>query len=147
MIRTKLLSWLSILIYTCTFFLASLTVWIPPAQADQCVFIFFCTKTRSSFKSKGGVRRGPCAEEIASLTAFVPNGKLESTVEDYPTFWFYIPGKTAIKSAKFALLDDQKHLVQKPIYVQLPKAQNMIASLTLPNTGMALKRIPSGTIQ
>jgi Domain of Unknown Function (DUF928) len=151
MIWTKLLSWISIFVYTFTFFLASFTVWMPPAQAD-CVFIFFCSPEKSSFRSKGGVGRGPCAgEEIGSLIALAPERKpklinasgenVGSTVEDYPTFYFYLPPyPSSVKSAKFALLDENRNLVQEPVYAQLPQAlEGTIVKLTMPNKGKVLK--------
>jgi Domain of Unknown Function (DUF928) len=151
MIRTKLLSWISIVVYTFTFFLAGFTMWVPPAQAD-CIFIIFCSPKKSSFRSKGGVRRGPCAaEEIGSLIALAPERKPEltiasgekvgSTVQAYPTFWFYLPPHhPSITSAKFVLLDENRHLVHDPIYAQLPHASaGVIAGLTLPSNGKALE--------
>ncbi|BAY73435.1 hypothetical protein NIES23_62630 (plasmid) [Trichormus variabilis NIES-23] len=154
MIFTKLFSWLSVIVYSVTFFLSSFAMWVPPAQAD-CFFIFFCSYSKkSSFMSKGGVRRGPCATgELASLIALAPDIKLKSdsastqevgeTVEDHPTFWFYLPPyPSSIKSAKFVLLDENRHLVQEPIYTQLPNlSQNsgIIAGLTLPSREKALE--------
>jgi Domain of Unknown Function (DUF928) len=151
MIRTKLFSWISILVYTITFFLTSFTIWVPPAQAD-CFFIFFCSPNKSSFRSKGGVRRGPCAaEEMGSLIALASDSKLKSTlasekkmgstIEAYPTFWFYLPPyPSSIKSAKFVLLDENRHLVQDPIYARLSQAsKGVIAGLTLPSNGKALE--------
>jgi hypothetical protein len=139
-IRTQLLTWFSILVYTLTFCLTSFTLWVPPAHAD-CFFIIFCSSSKSSFRSKGGVKRGPCAEEL-DLLALAPERKLESTVESYPTFWFYVPPyKPSIGLAKFVLLDENNHLVRDPIYAQLPqtlpesqsaKALGTIAGLTLP---------------
>lgn len=162
MIRTKLLSWVSIVVYSLTFFLTSFAVWIPPARAD-CVFIIFCSPRKSSFRSKGGVRRGPCAGEDASLTALAPERKLKSTVdssaiegypttvEEHPTFWFYLhlsDYQSSIKSAKFVLLDEAKHIVQGPIYasfsdaiekVSASKSLDVIASLTIPATEKPLE--------
>lgn len=110
--------------------------------------------------SKGGVRRGPCAaEELASLIALAPDTKLKSdpistekvgeTVEGYPTFWFYLPPyDSSIKSAKFVLLDENRHLVQAPIYAEVPQASEksqvsknpgIIAGLTLPSKEKALE--------
>lgn len=147
-IRTKLLSWLSTFVYTFTFFLASFIMWMPPAQAD-CYFIIFCSSNKSSFQSKGGVRRGPCAaiKEALSLIALAPEkkpgqpaGGYPTTVQDYPTFWFYLPPyQASIKSAKFVLLDEQNHLVQDPIFVQMPETLPAIAGLTLPSTGKDLE--------
>ncbi|MDZ8066894.1 MAG: DUF928 domain-containing protein [Nostoc sp. DedQUE08] len=161
MILTKLLSWISIVIYTLTFFLSSFAMWVPPVQAADCFFIIFCSYSKkSSFMSKGGVRRGPCAaEELASLIALAPDTKLKSdpistekvgeTVEGYPTFWFYLPPyDSSIKSAKFVLLDENRHLVQAPIYAEVPQASEksqvsknpgIIAGLTLPSKEKALE--------
>ncbi len=145
MIFTKLLSWISIVIYTVTFFLSSLAMWVPPAQAD-CFFIVFCSPSKSSFRSKGGVRRGPCAtaEEFESLIALAPERKLKSdlistekvgqTVQGHPTFWFYVPPYgSSVKSAKFVLLDENRHLVQTPIYAQLPSPSEVDAQLPQPS--------------
>lgn len=162
MIRTKLLSWISVVVYSLTFFLTSFAMWVPPAKAG-CVFLIFCSPNKSSFRSKGGVRRGPCAEEDASLIALAPERKLkltaeESTIEGYPTtvkthptFWFYLhlPGyQSSINSAKFVLLDEAKHIVQGPIYTPLSdvigkvsasKSLDVIAELTIPATEKALE--------
>jgi|GEM_PF-3789697 len=159
MIFTKLLSWISIVIYTVTFFLTSFAMWVPPAQAD-CFLIIFCYSSDSSFGSKGGVKRGPCAaEELGSLIALAPERKpksdlasgekVGSTVEGYPTFWFYLsPYQSSIKSAKFVLLDENRHLVQAPVYAQLPpgsgesqlsKNPGIIAGLTMSSKEKALE--------
>jgi hypothetical protein len=139
---TKLISWLTITIYTVTFFLASLTIWIPPAKAD-CFLIIFCSPQSSH---KGGISRGPCAtKENESLIAFTPKYKYEethareksaSTTKAYPTFWFYLPHyKAPIKEAKFVLLDEQNHMVQNPIFVRFPQTSNgVLAGFTLPTT-------------
>jgi hypothetical protein len=147
---TKLTSWLATIIYTLTFFFTSLTVWVPPAQAD-CFLIFFCSSQRSSFKSKGGVKRGPCTTiNNESLIAFTPDrkhkkvyarGNSASTTKPYPTLWFYLPHyKDSIKEAKLVLLDEQKHLAQNPIFIELPKASNgVLTEVTLPTTGKPLE--------
>jgi hypothetical protein len=147
MIRTKLFSWISLVVCTLTFFLASFAVWMPPAQA-QWWCLGLCGS--DSFGSKGGAKRGPCADE-QSLIALAFDPKLESnlsaekkvgsTVEGYPTFWFYLPPyASSIKSAKFVLLDKNKHLVQDPVYAQLPTvSKGVIAGLTLPSKGKALE--------
>ncbi|XGV96370.1 MAG: DUF928 domain-containing protein [Leptolyngbya sp. BL-A-14] len=156
MIRTKLISWISVFVFTFAFFFTSFTAWVPPAEAG-CIFIFFCSKSKSSFGSKGGVRRGPCAEDFDLValapdrqrkSALAPEQPLEataeaSTVEGYPSFWFYVPHyKPSTISAKFVLLDENNHLVRSPIYTQLPqtssefpqsKTSGVIAELTLPN--------------
>ena len=162
MIRTKLLSWISIVVYSLTFFLSSFAMWVPPAKAD-CVFLIFCSTSKSSFRSKGGVRRGPCAEEGASLTALAPERKLKSaansstikgyptTVKEHPTFWFYLhlpDYQSSMKSAKFVLLDEDKHIVQGPIYTPLSnvlgkvsasKSLDVIAELAIPATEKPLE--------
>ncbi|XHX78770.1 MAG: DUF928 domain-containing protein [Stenomitos frigidus ULC029] len=153
MIPTKLIAWMTIILCSVTFFLTSFVMWVPPADAG-CYFIFFCSSSRSSFRSKGGVRRGPCAAEELGLIALAPERKpkavpastekVGSTVEGYPTFWFYVPPyKPSIKSAtsvKFVLLDESRHMVEDPVYAQLPQASNgVIAGLTLPSKGKALE--------
>ncbi|MGI0484951.1 DUF928 domain-containing protein [Pantanalinema rosaneae CENA516] len=148
---TQLIAWISIFLYSITFFLSSFVTWVPPAEAS-CYFIFFCSNSKSSFRSKGGVRRGPCAtEEFTSIVALAPEKKLKSalgsrkkvasTVQDYPTFWFYLPPyQNSIQSVEFVLLDEGRHLFQEPIYAQLPQnSSGMIAGLTLLNRGKALE--------
>jgi hypothetical protein len=155
MMYSRLVAWISAVLYSLTFFLFSFNIWIPPAQAD-CIFFIFCNT--DSFQSKGGVRRGPCAtEENQSLIAFTPERKYKgasgrktpSTTKAYPTFWFYIPqykapiqeaNKAPIQRAKFALLDERNHPVQEPIIVKVPQVSNgVLAWLTLPATGKPLK--------
>ncbi|MEH2285140.1 MAG: DUF928 domain-containing protein [Nostoc sp.] len=57
------------------------------------------------------------------------------TIEEKPTLWFYIPYKydeqSQLEYAKLALIDEDKHLVEKPIYFKLPK-KPAIAQVRLP---------------
>jgi hypothetical protein len=147
MMRSRLVAWISSILYSLVFFLASFSIWIPPvkAEADCIFFILFCNK--DSFQSKGGVRRGPCAtEENQSLIAFTPErkykgssgGKTPSTTKTYPTFWFYIPQyKAQIQGAKLVLLDEHK---KEFSIVKVPKVSNgVLAGLTLPATEKPLE--------
>lgn len=66
---------------------------------------------------------------------------MASTVEGYPTFWFYLPPyQTSMQSVEFVLLDQDRHLFKAPIYAQLPQnSEGVIAGLTLPNQGKTLE--------
>ncbi len=139
MMRNKILSLITIVLCTLIVLLTSLFMGVPPVDAAR------------RLSSKGGVRRGPCAtEELASLVALAPDRalklipvgeKVASTVTGYPTFWFYLPGYPAsIHSAKFVLLDESNHLLQQPVYAQLPpNSDGILAGLTLPAKGKALE--------
>lgn len=149
--QIKFVSWISIIVYTVTFFLASFTIWVPPAEARKCYLYFICFES-SNFGSRGGSKRGPCAtEEVESLVALAPENKAKSvinseekvgkTIKSYPTFWFYLPRyQSPNQSAKFILLDKDRHIIQDPIYVKLPQlSKGVIAGLTLPRKEQALE--------
>ena len=60
------------------------------------------------------------------------------TIEQYPTFWFYIPyasQESEIKYGKFVLLDKDKHIITEPVFVEIPIGNNpSLAKFTLPKT-------------
>lgn len=114
-------------------------------------------------RARGGAGRGQCPV-LASvgdtpLTALVPTLKPNiynslnkkklppsydfvwgQTIEEYPTFWFYIPYQyeELEPEAKFVLLDEEKRIVTGPIFLTLSNKDNLeqkskIAKFTLPN--------------
>lgn len=125
---------------------------------EQIIYIFSPPKTRklgaSAGRIKGAAGRGSClalgSSDKIPLTALAPLVPTQSnsrnieqlpynvwgrTVEDYPTFWFYIPGFTSEKQSeqkfgKFVLLDEERHIVAGPIYFKLPE-QSSIAGFPL----------------
>lgn len=120
---------------------------------------------------KGGARRGRCQDFLTlekdeiPLTAFAfseTDKKLSpsksdtlnvsrpsvwgQTIEQYPTFLFYIPyafKKSEIENAKFVLLDKNKKMIAKPVLFKLPESTTnnrpILAKLTLPTTLGPLK--------
>jgi Domain of Unknown Function (DUF928) len=120
-------------------------------------------------RTRGGAGRGRCSAIATSpsnqsdigeltLTALIPPiskslnrveqlPKSESsqvvwgkTLEEYPSFWFYIPfvyKESELEYAKFVMLDEDRHIVVGPIFFQLPNKLDVggkpsIAELTLP---------------
>jgi hypothetical protein len=55
-------------------------------------------------RREGGGTRGGCATQQPALTALIPKTNLGLTMQDYPTFFWYIPPNTAA-AAEFVLLD------------------------------------------
>lgn len=84
----------------------------------------------------------PEAKQQSSQTTASPQLVWGTTVEAYPTFWFYIPyslnEQSELQFAKFVLLDEKKHIVGKPIYVRLPEKPSIVG-LTLPNNVQLLE--------
>ncbi|NMG19968.1 DUF928 domain-containing protein [Brasilonema bromeliae] len=116
-------------------------------------------------RQKAGAGRGRCPALIPldedneiPLTAFVPAIQEEQptlsnsdnvspskltyvwgrTIEQYPTFWFYIPyGSEESKTeyGKFVLLDKDKHIISGQIFVKIPIGNNpSLAKFTLPKS-------------
>lgn len=109
---------------------------------------------------RGGAGRGRCPELIPlnlpsgkyeiPLTAFVPVIREKSstlnyvwgqTVEQYPSFWFYIPyrfNELEIRQGKFVLLNQDRSIVAGPIRVDIPREPS-IAKFSLPSSVEGLK--------
>ncbi|BAZ26470.1 hypothetical protein NIES4073_73780 [Kalymmatonema gypsitolerans NIES-4073] len=133
----------------------------------QSIFESPQTRTKGApvGRKKGGAGRGRCPALIPldkdneiPLTAFVPAIQEEQptlsksdnvshskltyvwgrTIEQYPTFWFYIPyvyKQSEIEYGKFVLLDKDKHIIAGPIFVKIPIGNNpSIAKFTLPKS-------------
>ncbi|NJO78790.1 MAG: DUF928 domain-containing protein [Cyanobacteria bacterium RM1_2_2] len=56
-------------------------------------------------RREGGGTRGGCATQQPALTALIPKTNLGLTLQDYPTFFWYVPPNTAA-AAEFVLLDE-----------------------------------------
>jgi hypothetical protein len=110
----------------------------------------------ASGRSRGGSIRGICTvmNRASSLetnfVALIPTGNVGTTVEAYPTFWFYVPRYGALstdnssqnasqkfdlipaKLGEFMLLDDQgQPMLKKPIAIVLAEQAGFI-KFTLP---------------
>ncbi len=110
----------------------------------------------ASGRSRGGSIRGICTvmNRASSLetnfVALIPTGNVGTTVEAYPTFWFYVPRYGAIskdnssqnasqkpdlipaKLGEFMLLDDQgQPMLKEPIAIVLAEQAGFV-KFTLP---------------
>jgi Domain of Unknown Function (DUF928) len=83
-------------------------------------------------RREGGGTRGGCPTSQPPMTALMPSTNFGQTVSDYPTFFWYVPPRTA-EVAEFVLLDDNDNEVYKTI-IQLT-GESGIVSLTLPAVG------------
>ena len=84
-------------------------------------------------RERGGAGRGPhCPSVDIPLTALVPSAEMQreasgaipvkyvwvygQTVEEQPTFWFYVPYNAEnVKTAKFTLLQANSYYVREPV--------------------------------
>jgi hypothetical protein len=82
-------------------------------------------------RRQGGGTRGDCLPSDASLIALMPNSNFGQTLEDYPTFYWYVP-EVAAEAAEFVLLDENDNEIYIAEY-QLSN-QSGIISLSLPAT-------------
>jgi len=143
------MSWLSrdrkpvlILILSTVLSLSVLPFYSPPAQAEsmgeRIVNLFRRERKqgRPSGRSRGTAIRDEFCISVTSqpLTALVSADNLETTVAEYPTFWFYLPwGRSErVTQARLVLFDQNKRLVldQK---MALPDAPGIV-SVKLPET-------------
>jgi hypothetical protein len=110
----------------------------------------------ASGRSRGGSIRGICtvmnrASSVeTNFVALIPTGNVGTTVEAYPTFWFYVPRYGALstgngsqkasqksdlipaKLGEFMLLDDQgRPMLKEPIAVVLAEQAGFV-KFTLP---------------
>lgn len=143
------MSWLSrdrkpvlILILSAVLSLSVLPFDSPPAQAqsagERIVNLFRRERKqgRPSGRARGTAVRDEFCFSVTSqpLTALVSEENLETTVAEYPTFWFYLPwGRSeTVTQARFVLFDQN----QRPVLDQkmmLPDAPGIV-SVKLPKT-------------
>ncbi|WP_052307592.1 DUF928 domain-containing protein [Coleofasciculus chthonoplastes] len=143
------MSWLSrdrksvlILTLSTVLFLSVLPFDNPPAQAqsvgEQFLNLFRRERKqgRPSGRSAGtAIRDEFCFSGTSQpLTALVSADNLETTVAEYPTFWFYLPwGRSeTVTQARFVLFDQNQRLVLDQTMV-LPDAPGIV-SVKLPET-------------
>jgi hypothetical protein len=75
--------------------------------------------------------RGTCPAVSKPLTALVPSNNITLSVEENPTFWFFVPYKSeAINSGEFSLQDEANKDVYRTAFT-FPKGQGIV-SLTVP---------------
>lgn len=89
----------------------------------------------------GGASRSLCGESQSgeSLFALIPDTNVGLTVEEHPTFWFYVPdGAKKFHSMKFALWSDQGEKVYETTY-PVTNILPGVMSIALPPTTPALK--------
>lgn len=97
-----------------------------------------------SGRARGGAARGNCPQTALPVTALVPSAPLAhapsptevvgQTVEDYPTFWFYVPfALTPEQAAEFLLLDPEGNLVYST-HLTDSQEQPGIIQVKLPQT-------------
>ncbi|MEQ8754041.1 MAG: DUF928 domain-containing protein [Coleofasciculus sp. G1-WW12-02] len=89
----------------------------------------------------GGASRSLCGAGKTGepLFALIPDTNLGLTVEEHPTFWFYIPdGANKFHSMKFALWSDQGEKLYETTY-RVTNTLPGVISISLPPTTPALK--------
>ncbi len=89
------------------------------------------TPDRPSQREGGGDRRGNCStlktSENEKLIALVPNEHTVLTINEFPTFLFYVPYLTSNPlSANFVLKDNTEHYVMNPIPLTLSGTPRVI---------------------
>ncbi|GAA6617326.1 DUF928 domain-containing protein [Scytonema sp. NUACC26] len=96
----------------------------PPTQDDGS------SQGRPSRRTGTG-SRGTCPAVSTPLTALVPSNNITLSVEENPTFWFFVPYKSeAIDSGEFSLQDEANNDVYRTPFT-LPKGQGIV-SVTVP---------------
>ncbi|NJM72342.1 MAG: DUF928 domain-containing protein [Scytonema sp. RU_4_4] len=84
-------------------------------------------------KRKGTGSRGNCHAVKIPLTALVSSNDLSLSVEENPTFWFFVPYKSdAISSGEFSLQDEANNDVYRTSFT-LPFGAGIV-SFNLPST-------------
>ncbi|WP_334824403.1 DUF928 domain-containing protein [Nostoc sp.] len=114
-----------------------LTALIPPSEISPEVS---SVGSSPSVDLKSSLKVSSSPEKILPSNNTI-NEKLKTvplwsnTLEEKPTLWFYIPYKyneqSEIEYAKFALIDEEKHLVREPIRFKLPEKPG-IAQVRIP---------------
>ncbi|WP_421658114.1 DUF928 domain-containing protein [Leptothermofonsia sp. ETS-13] len=137
-----------LLMGTLTVVLSSAALLLPAPQGQAQTFfdriqLLFNRKRdqgAASGRARGGSVRGVCPQ-IAnlSLIPLSPKSNQGLTVEEYPTFLFYLPfGRTdKVKSAELLLLDKDE-ILGDPIRFLLPESPGMV-SVRLPSDGKPLE--------
>ncbi len=89
---------------------------------------------------EGGASRGNCPPTNLNLMALVPKTNLGLTVDEYPTFWFYIPYQSSsVPQAELMVLDENRRpILEKQILIQLSGIPGII-SVKLPSTAKSLE--------
>lgn len=82
-------------------------------------------------RREGGGTRGGCVLTQPTLTAMIPSQNFGATVEEYPTFFWYVP-QTNATTAEFVLLDGNRTVYETTI--DLPKTPGILR-LNLPTDG------------
>ena len=83
-------------------------------------------------RREGGGTRGGCAAQQPALTALIPQTNLGLTLQDYPTFFWYVSPNTAA-AAEFVLLDESNAQVYTAM---LPLSnQSGLVQVSLPSDG------------
>ena len=92
---------------------------------------------RAAGRSRGGAIRDECAYVgDRPLAALIPQSNVGKTLEERPTFWFYLPfGRSPqVQTARFMLLDESLNpVLPAPIPVTMPP-EGGIVSFQLPET-------------
>ncbi|MCX7596650.1 MAG: DUF928 domain-containing protein [Fischerella sp.] len=84
-------------------------------------------------KRRGTGSRGNCPPVELLTTALIPVKNVGLAVEEHPTFWFFVPYKTAdISTGEFVLQDEVNKDVYRT-YFTLPETPGIV-SLKLPST-------------
>ncbi len=97
---------------------------------------------RAAGRSRGGAIRDECAYiGDRPLAALIPQSNVGKTLEERPTFWFYLPfGRSEqVQTARFMLLDEELSPVfPVPIPISMP-SEGGIVSFQLPEDVPALQ--------
>jgi hypothetical protein len=112
-------------------------------QGSSRIQIRFTEKADGSSRGRPGRKggtgsRGDCLTNGMPLTPLVPASNMGLTVNEHPTFWFYVPYKPdqAI-SGEFSLQDEQNNDVYRTPFT-LPETSGIV-SISLPSTKAPLK--------
>jgi hypothetical protein len=82
-------------------------------------------------RREGGGTRGGCALTQPTLTALIPSQNFGATVQEHPTFFWYVP-QTNATTAEFVLMDGNQTVYETTI--ALPKTPGILR-LSLPTDG------------
>lgn len=83
-------------------------------------------------RREGGGTRGDCAASQIPLTALIPDTNFGKTLQEYPTFFWYVP-PIETQAAEFVLMDeDQNEIYYTQFEIEEPGG---IISISLPASG------------
>ena len=82
-------------------------------------------------RREGGGTRGECAAVDKTLTALMPQNNFGYTLNEYPTFYWYVP-QIGAEAAEFVLLDENNNEIYLTTF-QIADSPGLI-SLSLPDT-------------